>query len=307
MRKDNEGNFRTFWFRYDGYEIKEIDEKHYITPKENSKIIMYDPFDLADDILVNILMIGRCVDKNDIEESNKKIMEFVEKYGLLGELTYLPLNTDIVKQNKVYLPSGNLVSEKETLPTDEYIELFLKCKKKQKVVMKKNAREEILDLSVENEMNPLAIIDRPAEYAVVFSRSYSECLVWIMHYARTLYLTFEAIENYSKVKDAYTKQIYDTRIKKINLSKIACKILMGKNKEDKPVLEWNFNSLKLAIDTMFALNETTERKTVKMCKHCGKPFASQNLKAEYCSPQCRNQANVYKSRAKNKEALQKEN
>ena len=227
-------------------------------------------------------------------------MEFVEKYGLLGELTYLPLNTDIVKQNKVYLPSGNLVSEKETLPTDEYIELFLKCKKKQKVVMKKNARGEILDLSVENEMNPLAIIDRPVEYAVVFSMEYSECLVWIMHYARTLYLTFEAIENYSKVQDAYTKQIYDTRIKEFNPSKIACKILMGKNKEDKPVLEWDFNSLKLAIDTMFALNETTERKTVKMCKHCGKPFASQNLKAEYCSPQCRNQANVYKSRARNK-------
>ena len=301
MRKDNEENFRTFWFRYDGYEIKEIDEKHYITPKENSKIIMYDPFDLADDILVDILMIGRCVEKNDIEESNKKIMEFVEKYGLLGELTYLPLNTDIVKQNKVYLPSGNLVSEKETLPTDEYIKLFLKCKKKQKVIMKKNARGEILDLSVENEMNPLAIIDRPAEYAVVFSRAYSECLIWIMHYARTLYLTFEAIENYSKAQDAYTKQIYDTRIKEFNPSKIAFKILMGKNKEDKPVLEWNFNSLKLAIDTMFALNETTKRKTVKMCKHCGKPFASQNLKAEYCSPQCRNQANVYKSRAKNKE------
>ena len=300
MRKDNEGNFRTFWFRYNGYEIKEIDEKYYITPKENSKIIMYDPFDLADDILVDILMIGRCVEKNDIEESNKKIMEFVEKYGLLGELTYLPLNTDIVKQNRIYLPSGNLVSEKETLPTDEYIELFLKCKKKQKVVMKKNARGEILDLSVENEMNPLALIDRPAEYAVVFSRAYSECLVWIMHYARTLYLTFEAIENYSKAQDAYTKQIYDTRIKEFNPSKIACKILMGKNKEDKPVLEWNFNSLKLAIDTMFALNETTKRKTVKMCKHCGKPFASQNLKAEYCSPQCRNQANVYKSRAKNK-------
>lgn len=261
---------------------------------------MYDPFDLEDDILVDILMIGRCVEKNDIEESNRKIMEFVERYGLLGELTYLPLNTDIVKQNKVYLPSGNLVSGKETLPTDEYIELFLKCKKKQKVVMKKNARGEILDLSVENEMNPLAIINRPVEYAVVFSRAYSECLIWIMYYARTLYLTFEAIENYSKAQDAYTKQIYDTRIKEFNPSKIACKILMGKNKEDKPVLEWNFNSLKLAIDTVFALNKTIERKTVKMCKHCGKPFASKNLKAEYCSPQCRNQANVYKSRAKNK-------
>lgn len=51
---------------------------------------------------------------------------------------------------------------------------------------------------------------------------------------------------------------------------------------------------------MFTLNETSERKTVKMYKHCGKPFVSDNLKAEYCNPQYRNQANVYKSRAKNK-------
>lgn len=300
MKKNNEGKFRTFWFRYDSYEMKEIEEKHYITPKENSKVVMYDPFDFSDDILVDILNIGRFVEKNDIENAIKNIMEFVENYGLLGELTYLPLNTDIVKQSKVYLPAGNLVSNRETLPADEYIELFLKCKKKQKVVIKKNAKGEILELSVENEMNPLAIIDRPAEYAVVFSRAYSECLVWIMHYARTLYLIFEAIENYSKAQDAYTRQRYDTRIKEFNPSKIACKILMGDNKEDKPVIEWNFNSLKLAIDTMFALNETSERKTVKMCKHCGKPFSSENLKAEYCSPQCRNQANVYKSRAKNR-------
>lgn len=300
MKINNEGKFKTFWFRYDSYEMKEIEEKHYITPKENSKVVMYDPFDFSDDILVDILNIGRFVEKNDIENAIKNIMEFVENYGLLGELTYLPLNTDIVKQSKVYLPAGNLVSNRETLPADEYIELFLKCKKKQKVVIKKNAKGEILELSVENEMNPLAIIDRPAEYAVVFSRAYSECLVWIMHYARTLYLIFEAIENYSKAQDAYTRQRYDTRIKEFNPSKIACKILMGDNKEDKPVIEWNFNSLKLAIDTMFALNETSERKTVKMCKHCGKPFSSENLKAEYCSPQCRNQANVYKSRAKNR-------
>ena len=299
MKKNNEGNFRTFWFKYSEYEMLEIDEKNYITPKENSKVTMYDPFDVADEILVDILMIGRYIEKNDIASSNDKIMEFVTKYGLLGELTYLPLNSNIVVQEKVYLPSGNLVINKETLPTEEYIKLFLKCKKKQKINIEKNADGSI-QLSVENEMNPLAIIDRPAEYAVVFSRAYSECLVWIMHYARTLYQTFEAIENYNKIEDAYTKQIYDNRIKNFNPSKIACRVLMGDKKEDLPVLEWNFNSLKLAIDTIFALNETTDRKTVKMCKHCGKPFASQNLKAEYCSPQCRNQANVYKSRAKNK-------
>lgn len=300
MKKDNVNNFRTFWFKYSDYEMIEIDERHYITPKENAKISMYDPFKFADEILVDILMIGRYIEKNDIASSNEKIMQFVKNYGLLGELTYLPINSDIVNQNKVYLPKGNLVSNEEIMSTYDYIELFLKCKKKQKIVMKKNARGEILELSTENEVNPLFAIDRPAEYAVVFSKAYSECLIWIMHYTRTLYQTFEAIENYSKLEDAYTKQIYDIRIKNFNPSKIACRVLMGNKKDDVPVLEWNFNSLKLAIDTMFALNETTNRKTVKMCKHCSKPFSSLNLKAEYCSPKCRNQANVYKSRAKNK-------
>lgn len=300
MNRNNNSKFQSVWVRYDSYEMVEIEDKHYITPKENAKVVLYDPFDVSDNILVDILMIGRMIERNDIESSNKQIIEFVNKYGLLGELTYLPLNNDILMQKKVYLPKDNLVSNKEVMPSDEYIELFLKCKKKQKVKMKKD-EDGSIELSIENEANPLLVIDRPAEYAVVFSKAYSECLVWIMHYARNLYLTFEAIENYAKVEDAYTKQIYNNCIENFNPSKISCRVLMGAEKDDKPVLEWNFNSLKLAIDTMFALNETSERKTVKMCKHCGKPFASQNLKAEYCSPQCRNQANVYKSRAKNKE------
>ena len=66
----------------------------------------------------------------------------------------------------------------------------------------------------------------------------------------------------------------------------------------KPVIVCNFKSSKISLDTMFALNETTERKTVKVYKYCGKPFVSANLKAKYCSPQFRNQDNVYKSRVK---------
>ena len=62
----------------------EIDERHYITPKEKAKISMYDPFKIADEILVDILMIVRYIEKNDIASSNEKIMQFVKNYGLLG-------------------------------------------------------------------------------------------------------------------------------------------------------------------------------------------------------------------------------
>lgn len=57
-----------------------------------------------------------------------------------------------------------------------------------------------IELTVEKEINPIATIDRLAEYAVVFSKAYSEKIVWIMQYARDLYSVFEAIENYNKLK-----------------------------------------------------------------------------------------------------------
>ena len=63
MKKNNEGNFRTFWFKYSDYDKVDLDEKYYITPKEKAKISMYDPFKIADEILVDILMIGRYIEK----------------------------------------------------------------------------------------------------------------------------------------------------------------------------------------------------------------------------------------------------
>ena len=102
---------------------------------------------------------------------------------------------------------------------------------------------------------------------------------------------------YYQQENAELKTVLDMMIKSFKVTNLTCKIEML----EESTLVWDFNSLKQAMDTMLLLNETNERKTVKMCKHCGKAFSSQNIKAEYCSPQCRNQANVYKSRAKNKE------
>lgn len=44
----------------------------------------------------------------------------------------------------------------------------------------------------------------------------------------------------------------------------------------------------------------SEHIKIKFCKHCKNAFIVKNPKAEYCNPQCKNQANVYKIRAKNK-------
>ena len=65
-------------------------------------------------------------------------------------------------------------------------------------------------------------------------------------------------------------------------------------------LSRNKYSLFQAIELILAFNETNERKEVKMCKHCLKPFIAKNLKSDYDTASCRNVANVYRNRAKNK-------
>ena len=40
---------------------------------------------------------------------------------------------------------------------------------------------------------------------------------------------------------------------------------------------------------------------LRLCKHCQKVFLSNRANAVFCSPRCKNQYNVYKSRGKNTE------
>ena len=51
---------------------------------------------------------------------------------------------------------------------------------------------------------------------------------------------------------------------------------------------------------MFSFMLTDDNSRLKVCKHCGKAFAATRSNMEFCSPQCKNQYNVYKSRAKKK-------
>lgn len=70
---------------------------------------------------------------------------------------------------------------------------------------------------------------------------------------------------------------------------------------DKPTIVWEFHSLLLGIQMMFSFMLTDDNSTLKVCKHCGSAFVATRSNMEFCSPQCKNQYNVYKSRAKKKE------
>lgn len=51
---------------------------------------------------------------------------------------------------------------------------------------------------------------------------------------------------------------------------------------------------------MFSFMLADKDNPLKMCKHCSKVFKASRPEAVFCSPQCKNRYNVYKSRAKSK-------
>lgn len=69
---------------------------------------------------------------------------------------------------------------------------------------------------------------------------------------------------------------------------------------DKPTIIWDFHSLMLGIQMMFSFMLTDSETLVKLCKHCAKAFIASRPSTVFCSPQCKNKHNVYKSRARNK-------
>ena len=54
----------------------------------------------------------------------------------------------------------------------------------------------------------------------------------------------------------------------------------------------------LCLQMMFSFMLTDRDSTLKACKHRNKIFAASRPNAEFCSPQCQNRYNVYKSRGK---------
>ena len=70
---------------------------------------------------------------------------------------------------------------------------------------------------------------------------------------------------------------------------------------DRPTIVWDFHSLLPGVQMMFSFMITDEKSTLKVCKHCGSAFVAGRPNSVFCSGKCKNQYNVYKSRAKDKD------
>ena len=120
---------------------------------------------------------------------------------------------------------------------------------------------------------------------LIYSINYGESVDLIIYYARDLYKAL-----YELIDSKYTVKFPALS----NIHHLATNIDGLSNAE----IELNVFNLKQVIDLAFSIQLAQDVRLLKICNFCNNAFIANNPKAEYDTPQCKNKANVYKSRGK---------
>lgn len=288
------GQFITDWIKYSDYEIRNDENgANYIVPKEGSTFTIYNPFNKSNELVFDLIEIGDKALNKEIDKDiiNGMVLDFAKEYGLLGIITSSVYNRNIIGESKVLLTDNNpLKSSEKIMDEDKYLSLFIPFAKEDEVYLRKLGKHMTL---FKAEDSPKFYGKRPLVLDLVFSRFYCEKLEWIIDFAKTIATHINQILIY----------------KNINLTE-GVTIMAGKFKAEKigmtigvlnnPYIEWDFDSLKTAIEIIYSFAVTDKNNTIKRCEHCKKVFIAKSEKEKYCSPSCRNCYNVTKSRNKKK-------
>lgn len=305
MIKEEKIEFTAKWCKYSKYIIEKKDDKYYIFPDKNAKPSTYDTFEVKNQILKDLLVIGKESVGNEMfklgnkevtieaqskmEKFQNLVFEFVSNYGLLGNFRYLPENYEFMDNGDIHVNLGYNTSISALEFEKKYF--WKDSKMDWSNTMKANDYHRNTGLNDDFEQ-----IEGDRLNDVIFSKNYAETIAEIINFATIIYNKKLLICAYlyddvsEDIRQVYQESINGDSLKKPNISYSA---------EDGQIkFKWNFMSLSEIIETILLLNETSGRTEVKLCKHCGKPFIAENIKAEYDTIQCRNRENINKSRQK---------
>lgn len=254
------------YIHYSEYEITEKKQgEKAVIPKRNAHLVEYNLTADSKEILIALLNTGRLMRNSSTESAEELILNFVNRYGLLGAIAELPLNKDFYNHELVFI-DNNIFMTGGVMSTDAFEDSFFSKGKPRITASFK------LD-----------------DY--ISSRYYSEPLTWIATYISELYEILLLCEKYKTEPDAISFLLND---------KLKTNICYSLTVTDKIQMHYEFNSLIAVLNFAMANLLSAEGSPLKICKHCDKAFISENKRAEFCSDRCRNQFNVYKSRAKAK-------
>ena len=287
------------WVRYSEYEWKAAEDGTlFLTPTKTAHPSIYDPLSEYQRIVLDAINIGRMgMSKKLDAEIQKAIQQFAVKYGLFGLMTALPTTPNFMEYEAVYLPKNHFIRE-ETMSTEDYLDLFFPFEKPDVV---KRGIESMWNIQNDRVMMALAMTmsDKPMAVNMSFQREYAERYEWMQQQFEDIAFTY------------LTAMLYYEDYDYLNSDQ---KMLMQQGMEafggiaptykirllDKPTIVWDFHSLMLGVQMMFSFMLTDQDKPLRICKHCAEIFVASRPSAIFCSSQCKNKYNVYKSRAKDK-------
>lgn len=289
------GRFKTDWIRYSDYEYRANETGEvYIVPTEDAYFTMYNPFDVAKDIVFDLLDLGDEALKKVCDEQviKNKVMIFVKKYGLMGLITASVYNRDIVGEDQVLFIKNNLVAHESMMESWAYIKRFIPFADEDEVYIRAFKRDITI---VKAEDSPKFYGKRPLVLDIVFSKFYAEKFEWIVSFAKQMSTHFNQMLIYrnSHLTEEVTILAGQFKAEKIGLT---VGVL------DKAVLTWEIDALKTAIELLYAFALTDAKTLLNRCEYCNKIFTAKSEREKYCTPSCRNCSNVIKSRNKKREA-----
>lgn len=292
-------NISTSWVRYDKYEWKETsDGAFYLKPANKAMPAIYDPLKDGQNLVLDAIATGAvCTSKEPDEKKRQAILNYVTKYGLLGLMTALPTTPNFMDYEYVYLPK-NAYFKEESMDVMDYLDYFFPFEKPD--VIKRGVES---SWTVHDDRTMLALMmtmmDQPTAINMSFQIEYSERFDWLVQAFtdwRFIFIsTFLYYEDYDSLPEQ-TKELMRQSMAAFNGNIPSYHIALKK----RPTIVWDFHSLMLSIHMLFSFMLTDENKPLRMCKHCQKAFVASRPTSAFCSPQCKNRYNVYKSRAKNK-------
>ena len=296
-------NFKSKWIKYDNYDLREDSNGSiYFVPSEDSKYTIYDPFEKSSNILFDLIDLGDLVLKNESQDTlYNKLIVFVKHYGLLGLITSSVYNRDIVGEDNVIFSQNNIISSTLNLDTnimksEDYIKLFTPFAGEDDLYTREFDKHLTV---VKAEDSPKFYGKKPLVLDIVFSKFYAERVEWILEYAKNI---SENLNQMIIYKNSNLTEAVEIMPDKFNPNKIGFTLAMF----DRPQINWNFDSLQSAMDMIYAFAIMDEDRILNRCNYCNKAFFAKTEREKYCSPSCRNCANVIKSRNK-KKALEEQN
>ena len=261
------------WIRYSSYEYRTAEDGTlYIVVSADAKPEMYNPMKDAESLVLDAVNIGlQVMHKAPEDELKSMVLRFINSYGFLGFMTALPTTAEFITYESVYLPKNHFIKE-ESLST----------------VSDKDG----IAIALATGKNPQAV-------TMSFQKEYAERYDWLVKefsdWAFTFTTSFLYYMDYDSL-DEQTKKLYRQGMSAFGGISPTYHISLAENA---PVIVWNFHSLLVMIQMCFSFMLTDSDCDMKLCKHCGRAFIASRKGNEFCSPKCKNQYNVYKTRAKN--------